>query len=329
MHRRGTAAHSCIQNCRGRRRSRTWRSCRSAARPAISVADRRSAGAAAARDRGACDTGDGRGSAISLRGRGRGATISDNTIFAPVGMLANDPHRAARRRRDQTPFLLAAALADRRQHPLVPAGRRSCSTAASLHLLGTRIAGNEVVGCCAGRHQRAGRGAGRVVDEHQPATASPSPATASAAACDGAWIDDNKLRQHRRRQTTRPASRHRAATGLDQHRPDQCQILANQIERLRPRRDRHRRAGARADRQAQHHRELRQRHRLHRRRQCRLGFDREQSSAQHRSRAREARRALVVGHRRRRAPARRPSPATRSARSACRRVQSRLARRRS
>ena len=47
--------------------------------------------------------------------------------------------------------------------------------------------------------------------------------------------------------------------------------------------------------QAQHHRELRQRHRVHRRRQCRLAVDREQSSAQHRFRAR-GRAGIAGGH---------------------------------
>src|SRR5262245_4865862 len=92
------------------------------------------------------DTEDGRGSAISLQGVVAAASISENAIFASTGILANDPTAPRDEGDDQTPFLLAAALGVEdnifwcRLQAIVLDG-------SVMHLLSTRIAGNDTLAC--------------------------------------------------------------------------------------------------------------------------------------------------------------------------------------
>ena len=97
---------------------------------------------------------DNRGAAIALPGIVAGASISDNAIFAPVGILANDPTAPRAEGDDQTAFLVAAALAI--DDNVLWCERQAVGLDGTvLHLLSTRITGNDAIACARGRDERA------------------------------------------------------------------------------------------------------------------------------------------------------------------------------
>ena len=110
-------------------------------------------------------------------------------------MLANDPAAVPPNGDEPAPnFLLAAALAI--EDNLLWCERQAIAlTGSVLHLLSTRITGNEVLGCRDVGISALGLGAAGIVDEDQPTTASTLRAAASAAASTALWIEGNKLRQ--------------------------------------------------------------------------------------------------------------------------------------
>ncbi|HEY4304647.1 MAG TPA: DUF6519 domain-containing protein [Gemmatimonadaceae bacterium] len=169
------------------------------------------------------------GAAIALQGVVAGAKITENAIFAPVAILANDP--AADPGADQTKsaFLLTAALAI--EDNLFWCSRQAITLVeASLHLLGTRIAGNEIVGCAEPAVSLLGLGApgsSLMIRENSFSV------TGVGIRCgiDGAWIEDNKIVNTATTADARKALPVGIAlmVGLDRNGADQCQILANQV----------------------------------------------------------------------------------------------------
>ncbi len=173
---------------------------------------------------------DARGSAISLQGVIAGAAISENVVLAPVAVMANDP-TAVPPPGEETPvaFLLTAALAI--EDNLLWCQRQAVTlTGTVLHLLGTRIIGNEVLACNDVAISTLGLGApgsSMMISQNSFAIAG------SGVRCgvDGAWIEGNKLASSASAAAARAGTAVgiALATGLDRTGADQCQILANQI----------------------------------------------------------------------------------------------------
>lgn len=173
---------------------------------------------------------DNRAAAISLQGIVAAATISENAIMAPVAILANDP-AAVEPPGDERPleFLLTAALAI--EDNLLFCQRQAVAlNGIVLHLLGTRIAGNEVLGCSEIAISTLGLGA---PGSSMAIRNNSLNIRGSGIACgvDGLWIEGNKLVATAPSNTDRPPPTIGIALtiGLDRNGADQCQILANQI----------------------------------------------------------------------------------------------------
>ena len=132
-----------------------------------------------------------------------------------------------------------------------------------LHVLATRIAGNEVLGCRHGAISALGLVRAGRVDAHQPATASTSAAPASPPGSTGcgsratSWSAHRSRRGDRRPDGAGDHAAHRARSERRRPVPDPREP----DQRLRRRGDLHPVARPRADREAQHRRALRQRHR--------------------------------------------------------------------
>jgi hypothetical protein len=172
---------------------------------------------------------DTRASAVALAGVVAGAAVRENAILAPVAVLANDPTATSVGNETPPNFLLTAALT-------VEDNILSCQRAAVtldgnvLHLLNTRIAGNEIIGCREVALSALGFGApaSSMAIRGNSLTISGSGVRAGV---EGLWIQDNKL------VNTAPETAARARTevgialavGLDKGGPDACQILANQV----------------------------------------------------------------------------------------------------
>jgi hypothetical protein len=170
------------------------------------------------------ETNDGRASAIALRGLVAAASISENAIFAATGILANDPTAPRDEGDDQTPFLLAAALAidDNifwcRRQAIVLDG-------SVMHILDTRITGNDAVACSQVAVSAIGMGlagASMAICRNSFSIA----ASGIRCAVNGAWISDNKLVNTANNDLDIAIA---LTTGLDKNGSDQCQVLANQI----------------------------------------------------------------------------------------------------
>jgi hypothetical protein len=166
-------------------------------------------------------------SAIALGGVIAGATIRENAILAPVGILANDVVPAGTDERGPT-FLITAALGI--DDNLLWCQRQAVAFAGTVgHLFSSRITGNQVVGCSDTAVSLLGIGA---PGSSMTVGRNSFMVTGSGvrAGIDGLWIDDNKLFNS---DTTAAARRAEIgialATGLDKSGADQCQILANQI----------------------------------------------------------------------------------------------------
>lgn len=174
---------------------------------------------------------DAHGAAISLQGVVAAASIRENAILAPVGILANDPTATAPITINVPPpsFLVAAALAID-DNVLWCQSQAVALLGIVVHLLSTRITGNEVLGCHETAISALGLGApgsSMVISNNSVNV------TGSGIRCgvDGVWIEGNKLLCS----ATTAAARSSdlvgisLATGLDKNGADQCQILANQI----------------------------------------------------------------------------------------------------
>jgi Family of unknown function (DUF6519)/Right handed beta helix region len=168
---------------------------------------------------------DARGAAISLEGIVAGASMGENLIIAPSGIRANDS--AAPRVGDEKPagFLLTAALAI--EDNLMSCGNQAVTLSGTvLHLLNTRIQGNEVLGCRDVAISALGLGApgsSLNVDRNSLNIGG------SGIRCgvDGVWIEGNKIYNSATDDINSVGIS--LATGLDPNGADQCQLLANQV----------------------------------------------------------------------------------------------------
>ena len=166
---------------------------------------------------------DGRSAAVSLSGAVIGTTLRDNLLIAPVGVLANEvgPN-------NPTPVTLSALL--RIEDNALWCERQAVSLAGlSLHLMATRITGNEMLGCRIGAVTLLGLaapGATMQVRANNLNISGPG----IAAGVDGLWIADNHLLAAAQGNSkTVNGAGIQLRTGLDPTGADQCQVLANQI----------------------------------------------------------------------------------------------------
>jgi hypothetical protein len=167
--------------------------------------------------------------AISLQGVVLGASIRENLIVAPVAILANDPAAAPPVEADPgIPFLLTAALA-------IEDNLFSCQSQAVtlngtvLHLMSTRITGNEVLGCADVAISTLGLGA---AGSSMTISRNRLGITGSGIRCgvNGVLIEGNKL-VNSATDAFRPKSGVgiTLTTGFGKNGTDQCQILSNQV----------------------------------------------------------------------------------------------------
>ncbi|WP_422003422.1 DUF6519 domain-containing protein [Reyranella sp.] len=169
---------------------------------------------------------DNRGSAISLQGIVAGASIAENAIFAPVGILANDPTAPRGEGDDQTAFLAAAGLAID-DNVLWCAQQAIGLDGNVLHLLNTRITGNDAIACAQVAMSATGLGlpgSSMAIGRNSFSIAG----NGIRCAVDGAWIGENKL-VNTASAATDASIAIALVTGLDKNGSDQCQVLANQI----------------------------------------------------------------------------------------------------
>jgi hypothetical protein len=163
--------------------------------------------------------GDNAGAAIALAGAVMAARIENNLLLAPIGIRALEP-----RVEGTSTVLLSAGLAI--EDNILWCDRNAVLLEGPvLHVLETRVAGNQVLGCRLPALALLGYAApGSAVRIERNLVQS----TGSAVQCstDGLWIGENKL----------SASGGAAGIvgielrpGLDKDGADQCQILANQI----------------------------------------------------------------------------------------------------
>ena len=170
---------------------------------------------------------DSRGAAIALSGVVAGAAIRDNVLIAPVAIRAIDPS-AARENDPRPPFLLSASL--RVEDNVLWCQEQAVALAGTvLHLMATRIAGNEIVGCKLGAITvlgLCGAGASMRVCDNSIDVNGPG----ITAGVDGLWISANKLvTSTRRDDKTQNGAGIALRTGLDPNGANQCQIVGNQI----------------------------------------------------------------------------------------------------
>ena len=169
---------------------------------------------------------DQRASAIALQGIVAGASIADNAIYGPSGILANDP---ALPQDDNTPrFVLAAALAIERN--VLWCSRQGVGLDGTvLHFQNTRIAANEVVTSTQAGISALGRGLPGA-SMHIERNSLSLPGNGIRCAVDGARIDGNRLTG-----TGQAGSDQIAATGIilaagaAREGIQRAQILSNQI----------------------------------------------------------------------------------------------------
>jgi hypothetical protein len=173
-------------------------------------------------------TTDARGAAISLGGIVAAADIRENAIVASVAVLANDPTAPPPGEAAPPSFLLAAALVI--EGNLLWCQRQAVTLSGNvLHLLSTRISGNEVLGCRDVAISALGLGA---PGSSMTISGNSLNITGNGirSGLNGLWIERNKLTN-----SSSPTARTRTevgialATGLDKNGADQCQILANQV----------------------------------------------------------------------------------------------------
>ena len=168
-------------------------------------------------------------SAISLQGVVLGASIRENLIVAPVAILANDPAAVPPVGADAgVAFLLTGALTI--QDNLLSCQNQAIMlTGTVLHLLSTRITGNEILGCADVAISALGLGA---AGSSMSISRNSLGITGNGIRCgvNGVLIEGNKLVNSavdgfKPRTGTGIA----LAAGLGKNGTDQCQILANQL----------------------------------------------------------------------------------------------------
>lgn len=164
---------------------------------------------------------DFRSAAVALAGVCAGVTIRDNFVIAPDGI------RAETSREERAPFVLAAALAI--EDNVLWCQRAGISLVGPVaHMLGTRVRGNELLGCRDGGVSTLGfalPGASVRVEANSLNVTGPG----IACGTDGTWIEDNKLVASRQGQNAPAGAAITLATGLDPNGSDQAQVLANQV----------------------------------------------------------------------------------------------------
>ena len=168
---------------------------------------------------------DFRAAAIALSGAVVGAVIRDNVIVAPIGVQGPEDPKTAHA---PTPpaFVLSALL--RIDDNLLWCERQAVVlTGAALHLMGTRITGNEVMGCRQGALTvlgLCGAGASMTINHNSLNVAG----AGITGGVDGLWIEGNKLTATSSGRGVNGAGISLRA-GLDRNGANECQILANQI----------------------------------------------------------------------------------------------------
>ena len=171
---------------------------------------------------------DAKGAAIALAGAVIGATIRDNAIIAPVAVQAIDPAPALDTAVRAPQILMCAAL--RIEDNVLRCEQQAVSlTGQMIHMMATRITGNEISGCRLGAITvlgLCGPGASMYISGNSLSVAGPG----ITAAVNGLWIEGNKvvftpLRDDKQADGAGITLR----TGLDPSGADQCQILSNQI----------------------------------------------------------------------------------------------------
>ena len=173
---------------------------------------------------------DAKGAAIALSGAVIGTTIRDNSIVAPIAVQAPGPAAAQIPGTAVPPpqMLISAALRIE-DNALWCAQQAVAMEGVVLHLLATRITGNEILGSRLGAITTlglCGPGASMHLAGNSVNVAGPG----ITAAVDGLWIEGNKLVSAPQRGDQRPHSAGiTLRTGLDPSGADQCQILSNQI----------------------------------------------------------------------------------------------------
>jgi len=169
------------------------------------------------------------GAAIALGGAVLGATIRDNVILAPVAVQGAAIAEATPNVAQPPPqMLLSAAL--RVEDNLLWCERQAVAlTGRVIHLMATRIVGNEVLGCRQGAITALGL-CGPGASMHIAGNSLNVTGAGVTAGVDGLWIEGNKLVSlPLEGDQARDASAVTLRTGLDPTGADQCQILANQI----------------------------------------------------------------------------------------------------
>jgi hypothetical protein len=163
-------------------------------------------------------TGDNAQAAVALAGAVLAARIERNLLLAPYGVRALDA-------RSQTPgALLTAAL--RIEDNVLWCDRSAVLLDGPVfHLLGTRVAGNQVLGCRNEAISLLGYAAPGAAMQvlHNVVQSSGSGVRAGV---DGLWIEGNQLSTTGARSSTLGIE---LLPGLDGNGSDQCQLLANQV----------------------------------------------------------------------------------------------------
>lgn len=169
-------------------------------------------------------TGDARASAIALEGGVLEAEISDNIIFAEIGILANDP-TVIREEGAPEPLLLAAALSIR-DNIFLCSQRSVALDERVLHVFGTEIRDNHAFASSVAAISTLG-----VALAGSSMTIAGNCVFASGAgirsSCDGLWINDNKLHNTA---VDNQAVGIAVRAGLVRTGTNMAQILANQID---------------------------------------------------------------------------------------------------
>ena len=161
-------------------------------------------------------------SAIGLSGAIAGLTIRDNLVVGPYGVRALD--RAA-----PDPLGVLITMSLRIEKNIFWCQRHALDFSGLVgHLLGSNIAGNELLGCREAGVSMLGfalPGASMRIENNSLSVTGPG----IRCAVDGAWIEGNKLNAVTQGDTQPVGSGISLLTGLDVSGSDQCQLLANQV----------------------------------------------------------------------------------------------------
>jgi hypothetical protein len=168
---------------------------------------------------------DTKAAAISLAGIVAAATIRANALLARSGILANDPSAVPLiKENEATSYLLTAALAIE-DNLLWCASQAVVLDGAVLHLMSTRVSGNEILGCGTIGISALGLalpGASMAMRRNSLGVTG----SGIRAGTDGLWIEDNKITNSA---STAAAVGIALLPGLAANQLEQCQILANQV----------------------------------------------------------------------------------------------------